>query len=163
MGIDILVYRGLERMPDHEFTDQCYKAGEFDHFVIKGDHQKLGLIDGCYLPEQWYYTSICNWSGYSHWCEHLALMAHGVDANTVWRNPESHPAFRELIGFTDHGDLGAEVCRKLAGDFRDNLEKAEAYSQKLGEDDFPDWWIFLYKKFLRAFDFASERGCVLSY
>jgi len=160
MGLGILVYRGLERMPDHELTDQCY--GEKEHLVIKDNHQELGLIDGCYLPEEWYYSSVCNWGGYRHWQEHLALMTHGVDANTVWRNPESYPAFRELIGFPDHDDLGTEICQKLAADFRANLQKAVTYAM-LDESVDCYWWTYLYKKFLRAFDFASERGSVLCW
>lgn len=128
MAVDILVYRGLERMTDHEFTDQCYKADQFEHFVIKGSYQELGLPDGCYWPEEWYVSSISNSGGYENWQKHLALMAHGVDVNTVWRNPERYPAFRELMGFPDHGNLGTEICQKLAADFRASLEKAARYA-----------------------------------
>jgi hypothetical protein len=143
-------------MTDHEFTDQCYKVDRFEHFVIKVHHQELGLTEGCYSPEEWYFSSIANWSGYRAWQEHLAMMAHGVDAATVWRNPQRYPAFRELIGFPGNGNLCTETCQKLAADFVANLEKADAYGIVDQE------WIDLYKKFLRAFDFASERGCVLS-
>src|SRR5262245_51471646 len=135
MGLDIVAYRGLERLPDHERTDQCFKDG---HITIQagGFPQPAGSFpNGCYTRDEnldkpwWLCFAAGSYSAYNDWREHLALMAHGVEAEHIWQNPERYPAFRELIDFTDcDGTLGTEICQKLADDFHSYLAKAVAYA-----------------------------------
>jgi len=98
---------------------------------------------------------------YGIWRDRLAKLAgypkvhgseYGHDYSAGAWNAEEGP-FWELINFADNeGTLGTATCTKLAKDFADFQEKADA----LGDEEFSHF----YAKWREAFEFASDGGCV---
>lgn len=110
-------------------------------------------------------------------------MARGVDANAVygwedsfefragsyigygmWRSEldwfKGDVAFQELINFADNEEvIGSVVSKKLYNDFCTYEKEAEEYSKSV-EDSDGEWFIYSYRNWKKAFEYASQNGAV---
>ncbi len=157
MGLDITAFKGLEKLaaPDQKFETDLYVNPDF---TGRADEIESGAHYG-------FEDSIEGWSGpygaYNRWREKLAKLAgypefNGSHAASCWADtapaPITEGPFYELIDFADNeGTLGAAVCAKLAKDFAEWDERAQA----IGGD-----WYEAYVEWRRCFEFASDRGAV---
>ena len=174
MGLDITAYREIKKvdLPDdsEEVSEAFYAEGGFRLYhnsdfsgraddVPEGDYicaEDLGFRAGSY-------------SGYNSWREQLAQMAGYPKARAegfrdgamrhdqgAWNATEG--PFWEMITFSDcEGVLGTATCAKLAKDFADWQERAEAFSASADDK----WFITKYNEWRAAFDLAAVGGAVM--
>jgi hypothetical protein len=174
MGLDVTAYKGLKKL------DAVFDAGgepidpvtrePLDNVMIAFDNgdfpgRAAGLEDrGVYSYED----AEGFWSGgygrYNHWREGLAKLAgyplteyqgsfggaQKAHAAACWQGAAG--PFSELINFTDcDGTIGPEVAAKLARDFAEWDERAQAIG---GE------WYEAYAEWRSCFEFAAHTGAV---
>lgn len=176
MGLDITVYKSFRpataeelalynAQPEDERSDWA-SDNDFDepyinpHFPGREAGLPEGLLKIDYADAGF---SAGSYGGYNQWRNQLAAMA-GYDK--AWRSNPTPGPFMELIIFADNeGVIGPEVSAKLARDFAEWQERAEAYAQTLRDDDTRDdrdgdWFIRKYGEWRRAFEAASGTGYV---
>ena len=170
MGLDITAYRKLTPANGNEAFDetgelkyednwtQFYKNPAFpgraddiqDHRAYKAEDSE-GFCAGGY-------------GGYNRWRDQLAELAgypltkhmqYGQEqqshAAACWEGVEG--PFSELINFSDcEGVIGAAVSAKLAKDFADFQEKADAHQDERFRDKYAEW--------RKAFEMAADAGAV---
>lgn len=174
MGLDVSAYKKLSPATDAEAFDadgELKWEGDADLFVQPyiNKHYPERAADIKHRQAYRYGESESFWSGaysrYNRWREQLAELAGYQEteaerygqaiksfAETVWRNPIPGP-FMELINFSDcEGVIGTTVSKKLAKDFADFQEKADAHEC--------DHFKAKYKEWREAFEFASDAGLV---
>jgi hypothetical protein len=119
-----------------------------------------GLRAGTYHADGHLYFGTGSYSEYNEWRAELAKFIGKTDKE-IWKNPAPGP-FVELINFTDcEGVIGAATAKKLYQDFADNLQ--EVIDRYLCPDceECEPWFVDMYRDFMRAFEIASDRGCVV--
>lgn len=170
MGLDITAYRKLTPANGNEAFDetgelkyednwtQFYKNPDFpgraddiqDRHAYKAEDSE-GFCAGGY-------------GGYNRWRDQLAELAgypltkymqYGQEqqshAAACWKGVEG--PFSELINFSDcEGVIGAAVSAKLAKDFADFQEKADAHQDERFRDKYAEW--------RKAFEMAADAGAV---
>lgn len=174
MGLDVTAYKGIKKIDavfdyggdpidptTREQLENVFVA--FDNGDFPG--RAAGLVNrGVYTYED----AEGFWSGgyglYNRWREELAQLA-GYPLTeyrgSFGRDEKAHAAacwqgatgpFSELIHFTDcDGTIGPEVAAKLARDFAEWDERAQAVG---GE------WYEAYVEWRRCFEFAAHTGAV---
>jgi hypothetical protein len=177
MGLDATAYRRLifvAAMPDDRSTIDWEKH---DGDIQVWDHPDFPGRLGSLKPG--FYT--CDfkndaqdafggaYSFYNRWREWLAQIAgYPTAPYTVWGvTTQRHDAgawragagpFYELIWFSDcEGVIGTDICAKLAKDFADKRDHAKSASALV---EGGDRYFAIYEKWQRAFEFASDGGCV---
>lgn len=165
MGLDITAWRSLRPTePDDYDTDTHVNVSASPHFPGRTE----GLADGwhegmrCELLGPFGGFKAGSYSGYNSWREWLAKLA-GYPALDSPETEHKHCAgawaassgpFWELINFYDNeGEIGPVVSAKLAADFAEWDERAQAASPEGWEHD-------LYRLWRLAFEWASDGGCV---
>ena len=106
-----------------------------------------GIAPGIYRAGSEQHFRAGSYSGYNWWRANLRRLA--VGGNT----------FGELINFSDcEGFIGPKTSAKLAKDFADWAERAEAFAATLGEES--GYWLARYREWRRAFEAAARGGVV---
>jgi hypothetical protein len=159
VGLDITVYRKL-----HPAPEGCEAA--FNPHVLDYPERANGLPSGPVHGEVVFGFRAGSYSGYNEWREQLAKLA-GYPAvlhRSSWEKEQRarHAAgawaategpFWELINFSDcEGTIGPRVAFKLAKDFAEWQERADAI------DD--DYFKSKYAEWRRAFETAQDFGAV---
>ena len=176
MGLDISAYSKLSQIEcvfdaggepihpqTHEPLDYDLLASVCTGFPGREGQIKDGAI---YRAESSLGFRAGSYSGYNQWRNELAKLA-GFPAKPVDRystgdiqqrhdqgawDADAGP-FWELINFSDcEGVIGAEVAAKLAKDFADHQEKADAHAGKYFQQSYNDW--------RKAFEMAANDGAV---
>lgn len=147
MGLDITWYRKLtpaKHESDH--TTNFYIADSFAaraKDIAEGTHY-------AYLESDSFRAG--SYSGYNEWRDQLAKLAGYQSAEDVWHNRTEGP-FYELIDFSDcEGVLGAATSAKLAKDFAQFQEQADAHADNYFRTKYREW--------RNAFEKAADRGAV---
>jgi hypothetical protein len=160
MGLDITAHKNLIAPQDCEEVrdaagDLKWDAGWHEvclnnSFPSRGD----GLQDGqVYKSEDSFGFRAGSYGGYNSWRDQLAKLAGYSNAQQCWATPEKSGPFYELINFSDcEGVIGPDTSKKLAEDFA-TFERMAG----LHEDE---WFRSKYQDWKKAFEFASENGCV---
>jgi hypothetical protein len=180
MGLDISVFRKVtfvrEMTEDEDEGDdwqrRCRISANPD-FVERFDGMKDGLyeVSGDYErassakyeggepdPDRLHFRA-GSYSGYSWWRSHLAKLAgYSAEHRGSWDVPAAGP-FVELVNFSDcEGAIGPKTSAKLAKDFADWQERADAYSVTIEEDG--AWFASQYALWRKAFEMAAGEGVV---
>lgn len=176
MGLDITAHSRITRIEgpfdaDGEPVDAV--TGEpvdyaFRAYVNPDFNGREGDIknDGIYVAEASRGFCAGSYGGYNAWRNELAKLGgypeKSVDryktGNVQFRHDEGAWAaesgpFWELINFSDcEGVIGSEVAAKLANDFAEYQEKAEATQN--------DFFIARYNDWRKAFEMAADNGAV---
>ncbi len=159
MGLDVSVYRAAKPVAnDRKWDAGCFRVFANPDFPNREKPLEDGKVyESGDLPDDTP-DIYSGYMGYNRWRDQLAEMAgypRGSDASSphcevCWDGAQG--PFAELLNFSDcEGDIGADVAKKLAGDFAAFQDRADAFAW-----DKPE----LYNKFRRAFEIASDGGCV---
>jgi hypothetical protein len=160
MGLDIDAYRKIKRVAS--LDDRDVEDDEVFLF-INPDFPRYtdNLVKGIYSYEGDYFTFRAgSYSGYNQWRSDLAKLVGKTDQE-IWDNPVPGP-FVELINNSDCDTvIGPVTSKKLYEDFKDHLQ--EAIDRHLVPDTpgCEDWFVHQYKLWLKAFEIASDGGCVV--
>lgn len=157
MGLDITVYKGMHpstkvdkdkiNKVSFDYEKFCFPGPSMEwsekHFPGRGKGLDPYII---YSYEDCYSFRAGSYHGYNVWRDDLEEFA------------EDNNQFKELIDFADNdGVIGPIVSKKLYNDFKDNKERAIAYS-KTFEDG--NHWLEKYMDWEYAFKMASDCGAV---
>lgn len=167
MGLDVTAYKNLkkETLVVSEDDDAGYELGWFRAYVNPDFPERAEDVE----DRAWYsYEECCDgisrsYGGYSVWRNQLAELAGWpIDSHETDSGRRSHAAsawkatggpFWELIFFADNeGVIGARISAKLAKDFADYQQKADAHPD--------EWFRSGYADMRRAFELAACNGCV---
>lgn len=147
MGVDIYAMKGLVPVPDDDSNDDITHLYDNPGFPGRaapfksGSYTSTGSLD----------MLSRSYGGYNGWRNQLAQLAGYASADQVW-NASGGP-FYELINFSDcEGTLGTLACAKLAQDFAEYQEKADAHP-----DEYFRWQ---YNAMRAGFEFAAVDGAV---
>lgn len=178
MGLDITAYREIKKV---ELPDDSEEVSEA--FMAEGGFRLYHNSDfpgrSNDVPEGYYTCTESDgfragsYGGYNAWREQLAQMAgypkatgEGLRAGTerhdqgAWNATEG--PFWEMIAFSDcEGVLGTATCAKLAKDFADWQERAEAFSMGLSTSVDDGWFMTKYAEWRAAFELASDGGALM--
>ena len=168
MGLDITAYRNLTPAPIEGFdADGEPLQGDAIRLYRNGDFP--GRADDinellAYVPQEYFAFHAGSYGGYNQWREQLAELAgypmgeyvrFGVKSESrcvaCWNGEQG--SFSELINFADNeGVIGTAVSAKLAQDFAEHQDKADAHPDERFRDRYADW--------RRAFEMAADSGAV---
>ncbi|WP_448120514.1 hypothetical protein [Pseudomonas veronii] len=168
MGLDISAYSKLVAAPEAEF-DEDGELVDYENFNTFYDNKDFpGRIEGITPKAAYKIEGDCaglsiGYGRYNAWREELAKLA-GYPAKPYTqygRTEDSHcmpcwsgaqGPFAEQINFSDcEGTIGPVVSAKLAKDYAEFAEKAEAVGGYFWEK---------YQEFRVAFDLAADNGAV---
>jgi hypothetical protein len=176
MGLDILYASRVDFESRREPDTENYRDDIV--FLFANDiifNQSDGISNGEYLYEPGGSFRAGSYSGYSRWRKMLACMI-GWEIEELWgkvgtlihRNENINNVldengeadinipFVELLNFSDcEGFIGPKTSAKLHADFLEWHDKAKSF--KDGGEYFYD----LYQKWMKAFEVASDGGCVV--
>ena len=169
MGLDITAYKSIKKLGSCENYDDYEKQfDEYDTlYIVNSNKYFPGMMSGIetndvYSYEDMYDFRAGSYSGYNRWRELLCKTMVGVLPSLVWGNKDCFKGgpFIELINFTDcDGIIGPEMCKKLHKDFIDNKDTIDN-RQDVG-DDLEEYFERLYLEWCKAFEFASQDGCLV--
>lgn len=152
MGLDVSWYSGIKyesphTNDDYESDDNLFRLYILSDFKAQAD----GLKEGIYRFKESGGFGAGSYSGYNSWRADLARLIGKTDTD-IWHNPAPGPFF-ELINFSDcEGVIGPKTSAKLAQDFKRWQKKADKHGD--------EWWRAKYAAFRKAFEKASDNGCV---
>ena len=157
MGLDITAYSRLRYLRPNNGDD--YEDGTLATYMFENafaDRAAPVLPDSIYVVDgESFSFRAGSYSGYNIWRDTLARVMLSASAKEVWSNRAdlSGARFTELINFSDcEGVIGSVAAAKLARDF--------AEWQKVADQVDDAYWCELYAKWRRAFELASNDGCV---
>ena len=175
MGLDISVYSKIvlidgDTREGEGYDEKYWGKTDFetmyiwDGFFTRDDMHHApwtnGLQPGVYRVDgKAYDFRAGSYSGYNHWREKLCMMAHHISPPTIWSDPDKFKdvKFFYLINFSDcEGVIGPEIAKHLAKDFADFQETVD----NLPNDEEYEWFKSQYAKWRKAFELASDNGCV---
>jgi len=180
VGLDITWYRGLTKAVGAEgFDDEGEVKYEDGWFQVYKNSDFPGRADD--LENRKAYRAAESdgfragaYSGYSRWRERLATIAaypvvsvgnitttdsmnyatNHPHAAAAWEEGMESRPFYELINFSDcEGVIGTAISKKLAQDFAEFQDRANATCDPRFIEKYNDW--------RRAFEMASDNGCVV--
>lgn len=148
MGLDITAYSGLTEFCPKNESESPGAGQTYFYKNMEFPDQFEGLKERTIYS---YAKSFCFWAGsyslYNLWRGILAYMVHYND-----KKGETNP-FYELINFSDcEGAIGQVVAKKLAADFAEWQEEADANPD--------DWFRMKYAEWRKAFEIAADNGAV---
>lgn len=122
-----------------------------------------GLTPGFFTYEECDSFRAGSYGGYNDWRDQLAVMAHGIGAERIWRAMETGEMlgkpFVELIHFADNeGYIGPVVSAKLAKDFAEYQERADKWANE--KPAVRAYWLQKYNAWRNAFEKAADGGFV---
>lgn len=154
MGLDIRAFRKITagdetvRDEDGDVTEGWFTFYVNPDFPERAD----GLKDDCpYKAEEEFHFRAGSYGGYNQWRNDLALTVGWKSAEDAWA-ATSGPLW-ELINFSDcEGVIGPTTSKKLADEFANFQSQADAHPD--------DRFRYLYSCWRKAFEMASDDGCV---
>jgi hypothetical protein len=162
MGLDITAYKNVELIDTlqtaDEFEEKYDWKEQLDWVSLCTDYpDRLPPIQlgGVYRYQDKMKFRAGSYSGYGWWRSELCKMAHGIEPQLIWDNPETYAGlpFVELINFSDcEGILGTEVCKKLLDDFVTHQLKANQSKSEYFKDAYANW--------LNTFEYAADNGYI---
>jgi hypothetical protein len=172
MGLDITVYTKV--VPFDESKILRTHSGEVDYdWTYDNEVHKVFCYDGFeqslrpLVLDTWVQSVGDSWgfragsySGYSHFRDHLAAVALGVQSHEVWSDPDLYrdKPFFELLNFADNeGTIGGEACKDLLADF-EAFEVSAFASFALLPDS--DWLLEKYDTWTKAVRDAAPHGMI---
>lgn len=167
MGVDITGYRDAE--PWDEITNENFEERECEFFDNGGIHvytiecfrDRLdGAKEGYYKSSGSVEGPSLSYGGYGAWRRALCEAFLFVPIETAWERSDVYDGkpFYELINFADNeGAIGSETSAKLAKDFAEHQEKADA----LWGEETMGWNIKTYNLFRQACEAAANSGFVV--
>lgn len=163
MGLDITAYERVvwnrACTPDED-VDYDYDTQTHIYFSPHFEDRALPLKEGIYdIEGESMGFRAGSYSGYNWWRSKLAELV-GTTDQDIWGGKEP-VAFGELINFSDcEGTIGPEVSRKLAKDFEDWSDRAEAFAKDALKSFDGEYWLQRYNEWKNAFKLASGEGAV---
>lgn len=125
MGLDIVAISNAKYFaPD--FEDESELENRWWVADPDGFDRLDGRPEGLYDGEAECGFRAGSYSGYGHWRWWLSTSFLGIEPQVVWSNPPKFDGlpFVELIYFSDcNGAIGPVTSAKLAGDFRNHLDR----------------------------------------
>lgn len=162
MGLEITAYRGLTKIENPEMEDGQPKHCDAEVIFWPNYPEFPGRSEGVNTDRTVYGFAekfgFCagSYSGYNSWRDVLARFAGYIGAREAWDGRVG--PFWELINFANNeGTIGPVVSAKLARDFADFQERADAFT---APDDWGNYWHQKYNAWRKAFDMASDNGAV---
>ena len=166
MGLDISYYKNVRALTPEETATlmaqpEDNRADWADEHGIERVYvndnfpgREEGILGEWVVPGERSHFRAYSYSGYGRWRSELArLVGHDQEVD----NPPPGP-FMELINFADNeGVIGPAVSAKLAKDFADWQERADAHGDTL---DDADWFRSRYADWRLAFETAAQSGYV---
>lgn len=177
MGLDVTAYENLKKIDcvfnsDGEPIDaQTREVIDCSYYQPKVNYDFEGREEGIdnkaiYSFDKYLHEISIGYGRYNNWRNELAKLA-GYPAIPVDRYGVGNPQLRhdqsaweydsgpfyELINFSDcEGVIGPVVSNKLANDFADHQNKADAHPD--------EYFKQIYSAFRHAFELASNNGAV---
>lgn len=158
MGLDIRSYRRIQYAEGNEgYTEGGYvKYPEWSSAYVARDFPSQGADIRSGVPfkaaEESHFRA-GSYSGYNAWRNLLARLVGFTGAPQVWEDGRSRP-FTELIHFSDcDGCIGPTVSAKLAADFAQYQDVADAHEA--------EWFRTQYANWRKAFEMAADNGVVV--
>lgn len=165
MGLDITAYSHLAPAPDAAMEDGqpiewlkyfAVSQQEIDWTEKNWPGRTCGIQPGVYSFAESYRFPAGPYSRHSAFRRALAKFASLPPVEEIWAQSEPRGPFVELINFADNeGIIGAEIAAKLANDFRNHFGRTLTYQ---GPDR--EWFVTLYRNWMRAFELAADSGAV---
>jgi len=160
MGLDIFAVEKARKVSD-EFNR------DFETLDIEGEVVRVlvnthfsahdHLTDGIYCHEGKSISfGVGSYGTYNGFRDRLSKIAHGVNPNVIWKNPEIYKssAFYELVNFSDcEGVIGPDTAGKLLSDFKKYREEF------MSEHDV--WEGETYDNWIKALEIASNDGLLI--
>jgi hypothetical protein len=173
MGLDISAYRKLVPAPEAELNRDGYPLDETNCVLISPalltwtEHnfpgRTMGVKPGVFSFTECFAFGAGAYSVYGQWrdeltrfafYEHRGVLSRERAAEYVWERDIQGP-FVELINFADNeGIIGPVVAAKLAKDFTEHQERANAYARLAPR------WCESYTNWRRAFEIAADAGAI---
>lgn len=164
MGLDITAYKNIKKLGSCELYEDYEDQFDEDKtlYITHNNKDFPRMMNGIETNDVYSYEDTYNfragtYSGYNRWREWLSKMMIRVSPKRVWDYPlrlKDKP-FYPLINFTDcDGIIDPDMCKKLHKDFTDNYEK-------IVEDSYSRFNVDLYINWFKAFEFASQNGCLV--
>jgi hypothetical protein len=160
MGLDVTAYNQVKKIADLE--DEELEGSALVTVNCSFIEQADGLRNG-------YYSYVCDFDfragsyhGYNIFRGLLAKLIGKTDAE-IWAGPVPGP-FVELINFADNaGTIGPVTSKKLYKDFADHVDKVRELHDRnwIPDTDTAEYFIETYRRFMKAFELASDGGCVV--
>jgi hypothetical protein len=151
MGLDISAYKNIRpAVPSDSASVRLYSN---ENFPIQSEN----LIPGLVGFEEKISVRVGSYHTFSAFREDLCRAALNMSIYDLWKNPSPHLSrpFERLLNFSDcSGWMDNITCARLYGDFEQYHDRAE-WAAGLGMLD-----LEVYDKFLQAFAFASQGGCL---
>jgi hypothetical protein len=166
MGLDITAYERLHLVtakPVGEwdtgatnFSDAAYLAGRVTLYVLEPFRDRAdGLVDGDYdKGGEEHGFRAGSYGGYNEWRRQLARLV-DVTPEELWNGGPGakKTPFYELIHFSDcEGVIGPKTAAKLARDFAEYQERADATADAYFREAYAEW--------RKAFEIAAKGGAV---
>lgn len=167
MGLAITAHSNAEFLgiTSEEFEEregELYDEGVFRLYCSPGFVERIdGFDQGYYKGESKVGGSVGSYSGYGRWRKWLSETFLYVPPETIWERPDAYEGkpFVELINFSDcEGAIGPKTSAKLAKDFQEHDEKAQAMVNEESHPVFNEYRT--YKLFREAFEAVAENGFV---
>ena len=170
MGLDVSYFERVEFVKDSADREyDGYDEGLRRLYPFPDNAELATRADG--LASGWYRIEgesgdflAGSYNGYNRWREQLAKMAHNATPEEIWKDQEAWrgKAFFELIHFADNeGCIGPQTSAKLARDFAEHQERAEAFAKTLPGPLDGKWFIDKYNRWRKAFETARHGGAVM--
>lgn len=160
MGLDIMAFERvtllkkatIKQSDTDRLRDQYEGRADVTYLYRSFEAQADGMVDGFYARTGASFdfrAGSC--TSYGEWRKQLAKLV-GTTDEAVFKDPKPGP-FVELINFSDcEGVIGPTTSAKLAADFREWADRAQALN---------DAWFFAhYRDFRKAFEIAATGGAV---
>jgi hypothetical protein len=172
MGVDVKAYGKATFIGDNRFCDNRKHFHLLDpHYVSNKEVMQMG----CYEVDECTYEFKAGTStNHSLWLNILALLIYGHPTKVIYNEKERYadlPFVAFFRGASPEVIFGPKLCAQLLKEFSDNrqfvtkaiVEKANAYIPKDSRDLNPEWWLYHYDDWCKAFTLASDNGLIQIY
>jgi hypothetical protein len=178
VGLSITAYSKASLLPKHERTDHCYDEhviafayscfprsyrGLADADVVTGEN----IGDRCYdvSGSERHRFDAGSYTGYNVFRDMLSTAFLGVEATTVFKDPEQYvdAPFFELINFADNeGAIGPDAAADLVKDFEDGRSHwADYVVAKLSDHAMKSrYYLEKYEDWAHACRLAADHGLI---
>lgn len=163
MGLDATAFERVELFLARSHEDLTEE--DFDHYYSMGytipyfnpdfPGREDRLVEGVYETYGGVYSCGCSYGTFSTVRRLVSRVALGVDAVTIWSNPEPFKkgTLFEWINFADNeGTLGPDTCLKLA-------EDCELLPDPLDLGD--EWYTGIFAAWRKMFRLAAGGGMIV--
>lgn len=146
MGLDVFAYSNLV---------QGTEGGRASIYVNQPHARHRHSIEpGDYSYDEEFHFRAGSYGTYNRWRDQLGRFVGIADLAEWWKAPTLKGGFELILNFSDcEGVRDAGQCRILADAFRREARRAESFFDPID--------LKVYGKFLKAFEFGAQSGCVV--